>query len=662
MADTGRNLPPTSLARLWEILESAPEAVRAQADALANAAPQNPEIALLRAAARRRLGDIANAHALLRPFIAKPAKAPIAWFEWGMILTEMEDEANAVAALEKAVSLDAAFTGAWRALGDLLIVLGAAPAAGQAYAHAARAASRDPSLTPALAALTEGRAQAAESLLKAHLRQFPTDARAHHLLAEAAIRAGRPVEAEAVLNHALRLAPGFAPARHSLAVLLYLQRKFGAALPHFQQLLALVPHQPSLRTMLGVCCVETGDFAAAVALYEQMFALFRDRPKVWLAYGHALKTLGREDDAARAYRECLDLAPQRPAGAYLSLADLKTTRITDAEMDAMRNTIASAKTAPADAAQLHYALGRALEQRAAYQAAFDHFAQGARLRRAAITYHADRTTAFVTAAKSVFTPEFFATRRAGGDASPAPIFIVGLPRSGSTLVEQILASHTQVEGTSELKEIGLIATALRGNRPAADLPSIVAGLDEAARTRLGERYIANTIQFRRDARRHFTDKMPDNFLHIGLIHLILPQARIIDVRRGAMACGLAAYQQYFQARQTGQDYTYDLTEIGRYYRDYVALMAHFDAVLPGRIFRVRYEDLVADTEAQVRALLEYCALPFEPACLRFWQTPRAVQTPSAQQVRRPMFRDGLDHWRHYEPRLAKLRESLGDVN
>jgi len=255
----------------------------------------------------------------------------------------------------------------------------------------------------------------------------------------------------------------------------------------------------------------------------------------------------------------------------------------------------------------------------------------------------------------------FAARRTGGDPSPAPIFIVGLPRSGSTLVEQILASHPQVEGTSELREIGEIAAELRGDRRAADLPAIIAGLDETAVTRLGERYLNNTRQVRSTGRAHFTDKMPDNFLHIGLIQLILPHAHIIDVRRGAMASGLAAFKQFFTAKQTGQDYTYDLTEIGRYYRDYVALMAHFDQALPGRIYRLQYEDLVRDTEAQVRAMLDYCALPFDPACLRFWQTPRAVQTPSAQQVRRPIFREGLDHWRHYEPWLAPLRDALGTL-
>jgi tetratricopeptide (TPR) repeat protein len=661
MVATQQDISAPALAPLWEILEFDPAAAGSQADVLGGSAPENPEIALLRAAARRRLGDVEGAHHVLRPHMVKPSLNPIAWFEWGMILTEMEDETGAVAALEKAVSLDPRFAGAWRALGDLLMVLGSGMAAGQAYACTARAESRDPRLATSVAALTDGRPDVAERLLKTHVRQSPGDVRAHRLLAEAAIRVGRSAEAEAILERVLQVAPGFAAARHTLAILFYARRKFGAALPHIKHLLGLVPHQPSLRTMLGACYVETGDLAAALPIYEQMLASFRNRPKVWLFYGHALQTLGREDDAARAYRACLELAPQWPGGVYISLADLKTAPFADAEIDAMRSILGNPATKGVEAAQMHYALGRALEQRADYAQAFDHFAQGARLRRATITYNADRTTEFATAAMSEFTPEFFAARSAAGDPSPAPIFIVGLPRSGSTLVEQILASHPQIEGTSELRVIGDIAAELRGGRPAADLPAIVAGLDEAARIRLGERYLIDTRQVRRTGRPHFTDKMPDNFLHIGLIQLILPNARIIDVRRGAMASGLAAFKQFFTARQTGQDYTYDLTEIGRYYRDYVALMAHFDQVLPGRIYRLQYEELVLNTEAQVRAMLDYCALPFDPACLRFWQTPRAVQTPSAQQVRRPIFRDGLDHWRHYEPWLAPLRDALGTL-
>jgi tetratricopeptide (TPR) repeat protein len=659
--NSGQNVSGAALSRGWQNLDKDAQSARRLAEEMLGAAPENEDAALLLAAARRRLGDIEGARAVLAPIMSGTAASPIAWFEWGMILCETRDEADAVAPLQNAVRLAPSFTGAWRGLGDVLMVLGAGVAAGEAYAGAARASVQDPKLAAAAADLTDGRPASAETRLKALVRQFPTDVRAHYLLAEAAMRVGRAREAEAVLLHCLGAAPGFAAARHSLAVLLYAQRKFGAAIPHLTQLLDILPHQPCLRTLLSVCYVETGDFAAAVKLYEAKLSAFRDRPKVWLSYGHALKTLGRGDEAADAYRASLALAPPWPAGLYLSLADLKTVPFTDSEIAAMRALAGSQTTAPADAAQLHYALGRALEQRGLYEEAFTHFAQGAAFRRGTITYDAQTTTGFVAATRSALTAAFFAARRGVGCPSDAPIFIVGLPRSGSTLVEQILASHPGVEGTSELKEIGLIAEAVRAGRPEAALPDAIAALDSATLTRLGERYIYNTRQFRHTAKPHFIDKMPDNFLHVGLIHLILPRARIIDVRRGAMASGLAAFKQHFQAQQSGQDYTYDLTEIGRYYRDYVALMAHFDAVLPGLVYRVHYEALVTDTEAQIRALLDYCGLLFEPACLRYWETDRAVQTPSAQQVRRPIFREGLEAWRHYEAWLGPLREALGDL-
>jgi tetratricopeptide (TPR) repeat protein len=652
-------VPAETLMAAWQRLDGAPASVACEAEALLRAAPGDAEARLLLAAARRRQGDIAGARGLLGPCISATTASPIAWFEWGQILGEAGDDVDALAALRRAVALAPEFAGAWRALGDLLIALGSGVEAGQAYAQAARAATADPELAPAARALCDGRAGEAERLLKAHLRRSPDDGRAMRLLGEAAMRVGRAVEAEAVLTHCLDLSPGFAEARHSLAILLYVRGKFGAAVPHLRRLLEVLPHQPSLRLLLTVSLVETGDFAAAVPLYEAMLARFPDRTKIWLSYGHALKTLGRVEEAARAYRRCLDLAPVWSAGVYLSLADLKTEAFTPGEIAAMQRRLAAAAEPAFDRAQLHYALAHALEQQRDYAAAFDHYTQGAAARRGAITYDPDRTSAYVAAAKATFTTDFCRARAGGGDPSDAPIFIVGLPRSGSTLVEQILASHSWVDGTSELKQIGQIAADVRGGGEMTALPGLVAGLDAADRARLGRRYLEETRQYRRLGRARFTDKMPDNFLHGALIHLILPNARIIDVRRGAMASGVAAFKQFFQVQQSGQDYTYDLAEIGRYYRDYAALMAHFDLVLPGRILRVCYEDLVADTEGQVRRLLDYCGLAFEPACLRFWETPRSVQTPSAQQVRGPIFRSGIDLWRNYAPWLGPLREALG---
>ena len=645
-----------ALAEGWKCLPREAARARGIADSVLAATAGHADALLLRAAAARRQGDPAGAHADLAPLMKSAPASPIPWFEWGMVLSAMGQDDQAVHALRQAVHLAPGFTAAWRALGDVLLVQGAGPPAGEAYAHAARAANQNARLAAAALALCNNQAGAAAAILRAHVGRHPDDAGALHLLAEAQTRVGDLAAAEQSLGRCLHIAPTLAEARHALAVLLYVQRKFGAAGREFLHLLSLAPHQASLRVLLSVCLIETGDFAGAIPHHEALLAAYRAQPKIWLIYAHALKTLGRETEAIAAYRTCIELAPDWAAGAYLSLADVKTSRFSDSDIQAMQTALRRAAAHSFDAAQLHYALGRALEQREDWAASFAHFASGARIRRTAIAYDADATTAFVARSRAVFNESFFAARGTTGCRSREPIFIVGMPRSGSTLVEQILASHSAIEGTAELEVIGAIARELRGDHGIASLPGIVAGLDAATLTRLGERYVDETRQHRHAGKPHFIDKMPDNFLYAGLIHLMLPNARFIDVRRGAMAAGWAAYKQFFQAKQTSHDYTYDLTEIARYRRDYVALMAHWHSVMPGRIHLVRYEQLVEDTEAEIRALLGFCGLEMEPACLRFWETSRAVQTPSAQQVRRPIFREGLDAWRHYEAFLAPLRD------
>jgi tetratricopeptide (TPR) repeat protein len=657
VSDTLRKAHQETLIAGWQSVETTPEEGQRRAEAVLRASPADAEAALLLAAAERRQGKVANARARLAPLMAESTRSPMAWFEWGMILIETAEDAAAADALKRAVSLEPGFTGAWRALGDQLVALGRGEDAGHAYASAARAGINDPKLAEPVAALTENRAAAAETMLRAHVQQSPGDLRAMWLLAEAAMRVGRPREAEAALTHCLELAPGFAEARHSLAIFSYLQGRFGNAAAQFKQLLDMLPHQPALRNLLAVCLREIGDYEGTLKIYEEMLARCPTRHTTLLALGHVLKALGREAAAARAYRACLPLAPGWSPSLYLSLADLKTVKLDDADLAAMRRP--SPTISAFGQAQLDYAIGHVLDQRADYEGAFKAFAKGAARRRQTITYDAAVTSAFVRSAKDVFTEAFFAARSTAGCPSAAPIFIVGLPRAGSTLVEQILASHSRVEATSELKDIGLIAAALQADQPAVVLPEVIGKLSHHTLSALGARYVAGTAQFRSRGRDFFIDKMPANVLHLGLIHLILPNAKIIDVRRAPMAAGFAAFRQFFQLDQTGADFTYDLQDIGCYYRDYVELTAHFDAVLPGRVFRLEHESLVEDTPGQVRDLLEYCGLAFEEGCLRFWETERPIQTPSAQQVRRPISRSGLDHWRHYEPWLGSLRQSLG---
>jgi tetratricopeptide (TPR) repeat protein len=547
---------------------------------------------------------------------------------------------------------------AWRALGDVLTARGDAAGADAAYAENIRASVTDPRLMTAADALCDDRLAVAERLLRDHLRDHPTDVAAMRLLAETGTRLGRYGDAEVLLERALELAPSFDGARYNLAIVLYRQQKGAAALGHIERLLAGDPHEPNYRNLQAACLGIVGEYARAIGIYEAVLAEHPLQPRIWLSFGHALRTAGRRDDAVAAYQRCIDTAPGL-GEAYWSLANLKTVPFTADQQAAMELQIARADLTVDDRLHLHYALGKAHEDGGAYRAAFTHYDAGARLRRAELPYDANETHAQMIRSKAVFTARFFADRDEGGAAAQDPIFVLGLPRSGSTLIEQILASHSAVEGTMELPDIAVLARRL--GRPGskavgAPYPEAIAELDAAARTALGEEYLARIRVHRKLGRPFFIDKMPNNLHHIGLIHLILPRAKIIDARRHPMAAGFSAFKQHF-AR--GQAFSYDLTDIGRYYRDYVELMAHFDTVLPGRVHRVIYETMVEDTEGEVRRLLDYCGLPFERACLEFHRNPRAVRTASSEQVRRPIFREGLDHWRRFEPWLGPLREALG---
>jgi tetratricopeptide (TPR) repeat protein len=395
-----------------------------------------------------------------------------------------------------------------------------------------------------------------------------------------------------------------------------------------------------------------GEDARVVAIYEDLLADYPKQPRLWLNYGHTLRAIGRREDAVAAYQKSLELAPGL-GDAYWSLANLKVAALSAGDEAAMQASLARPELTAEDRLHLHYALGKALEDRGDAQGAFSHYAQGAALRRAETPYDREATTVLVRRAKALFTPDFFAARAGMGSASAAPIFIVGLPRSGSTLIEQILASHSQIEGTMELPDIGFIA---RGFADA--YPEALGGLTGPTLSKLGDGYVEATAVHRKLGRPFFIDKMPNNFLHIGLIQLILPCARIIDARRHPMGSGFSAFKQHFAK---GQAFSYDLADLGGYYRDYVELMAHFDTVLPGRVHRVIYEELVADPEAEVRRLLDHCGLPFEAGCLRFYENDRAVRTASSEQVRQPIFTDATDHWRHFQPWLGPLEQSLGSV-
>ena len=645
--------PPNSLAAAIDqaARRLARDPVRAeqQARAILSRAPNDPRAILILGSARRRQGDAKGAHTLLAPLAKAFPRAANTHYELGLSLADLGQGEIAAAALRHATGLNPDLAEAWRALGDLLFRAGDAEGADAAFAGLARASIRDPALRQAGQALLEGRIAEAQHSLRERLLIQPDHPEALRMMAEALSRSEQFADAEVLLARCLELDPDYDGARFSYAEALFHQQKAAQAIPHVERLLAVAPRDPAYLNILAGCLALVGEDQRVNAIYEGLLADYPSQPKIWLNYAHALRTVGRRDEAVAAYKRCIALAPGT-GDAYWGLANLKVASFTPQEEATMAVQAARADLPMEDRLHLQFALGKAMEDRGDYAASFEHYAQGAALRRRQTPYDAGATTAEMRRAKALFTADFFATRAGGGSTSEAPIFILGLPRSGSTLIEQILASHSAVEGTMELPDIGLIARGQDG------YPESLAGIDPAGLAALGDRYIETTQVHRKLGRPFFIDKMPNNFQYIGLIQLILPHARIIDARRHPLGSCFSAFKQHFAQ---GQAFSYDLADLGGYYRDYVELMAHFDAVLPGHVHRVIYEDLVEDTEGQVRRLLDYCGLPFEANCLKFYENDRAVRTVSSEQVRRPIFREGLDQWRRYEPWLDPLKAALG---
>ncbi len=567
---------------------------------------------------------------------------------------------DAIAALRQTVKLQPDHPDAWRLLADHLVAIGDAEGADAAYLRHVKASTRNPALLQAAGAMVKKDLPRAEALLKAHLMKAPTDVPAIRMLAEVAGRYGRDDDALKLLERCIELAPSFAPALYNYAMLLNRRNDSARALPIMERLLAAEPRHPAYRNFLAVLLARLGDYARASAIYGELLREYPGHARVWLSYGHTLKTEGRLQEGIDAYRRSIALEPAF-GEAWWSLANLKTFRFEAAEIAAMEAKAEDPAVKDVDRLHFEFALGKACEDAGDWPTAFAHYEKANALQRARVKYDADHNTARLNHLKSVLTREFFEARAGSGDPAPDPIFIVGLPRSGSTLIEQILSSHSAVEGTMELPEMISIARELRAeseSKAVGAYTDVLASLDAARLRELGARFIADTRVFRKTGRPYFIDKMPNNFLHIGMIQLMLPNAKIIDARRHPLACCFSNYRQHFAS---GQRFAYDLADLGRYYRDYVDLMAHFDAVLPGRVHRVIYERMVEDTESEVRRLLDYCGLSFEAACLRFFENERAVRTPSSEQVRQPIYREAVDQWRNYDAWLGPLKAALGPV-
>ncbi len=649
-----------ALAHATRLLDRDPLLAGEQATEILKVAAGHPDALRLLAAAKAALGDLQGAIGILEPLARAQPNWAAAHLDLGLALGRSGRGQDAIAPLRRAVALKPDLPQAWRALGDHLLAAGEDAAADAAYANHVRHSTRDPHLLAAAAALAENRIPEAETLLREHLKRAPTDVAAIRMFAEVAARLGRYEDACRLLARCLELAPSFQAARQNYALVLHRNNQPERALAEVERLLAAEPDHPGYRNLKAVVLCRTGDYETAIRIYADLLQQYPRNPKVWMSYGHALKTAGHGDRAIAAYRRSLEDEPSF-GEVWWSLANLKTFGFSADDLAVMRQQLARDDLGEDDRLHLEFAVGKALEDEAEYESSFRHYAQGNAIRRAQLHYSADDTSRRVRHIRERYTRDFFAARAGAGSPARDPVFIVGLPRAGSTLIEQILSSHSQVEGTMELPEIISITRMLREQGdPDSAMPyhEALAALDAEALRELGEHYLAHTRILRKTAAPLFIDKMPNNFMHVGLIHLILPNAKIIDARRHPLACCFSGFKQHF-AR--GQSFSYSLEDLGRYYRDYVVLMAHFDAVLPGRIHRVIYERMVEDTEAEVRSLLDYCGLPFEESCLRFFENARPVRTASSEQVRRPIYREGVDHWRHYAPWLAPLETALGPI-
>ena len=570
----------------------------------------------------------------------------------------------AVAAWQQATVIRPDAAEAWRGLGDARRAAGDSTGSGQAHERAAHLSLSRAPLKDAVAAIATNRLATAEQIVRTRLAAAPTDVAAITLLADVAQRAGNGDDTIRFLRHALDIAPPYRPARERLARCLYADHHLPEALAEFDRLLAVDPAHAGYRNLRAVILDLLGNHAGAIAAWRAMLDDDPAQPAVWMTLGNALKSTGDIAAAIAAFRHAVAIVPGH-GESWWGLANLKSFRFTEAEVAVMEAQAARDDLADADRLCLDFALGKAHEDAGRYAQSFRHYEAGNRRQLARVPHDPQALPALTRRCAALFTPAFFARHAPSGDAphgpSHGPIFIVGMPRSGSTLVEQILASHPAVEGTMELPELPRIVRSLGGfgADPATDLyPETLAALSDAQLAALGARYLERAARWRQTDRPFFIDKLPLNFVSIGLIRLILPQARIVDVRRHPLGCGLSVFKQHFAG---GSSFATDLAHIGRFYADYVAMMDLWHARLPGLIHPVAYEDLVENTEATVRGLLAYLGLPFDPACLAPHANARAVRTPSAEQVRRPIHGEAMDHWRYFEPWLDPLKAGLGDV-
>jgi tetratricopeptide (TPR) repeat protein len=650
----------TEVRRIRELLESRRlREAQAAAAALSVRVPENRDVLYMLAVSQRFLNDVPGALATLELLERHHPTFSRLYQERGHCYVALRDAPRAIEAYLTGVNINPALPASWKQLEVLYRMTGQPENAGMAATHVATLKNLPPEVVNAKALFSDGDLALAENIVRAYLLKHGNHVEAMRLLALIGIEREVLDDAELLLDAVLELAPDYHAARYDYARVLLDRHRHLRAREELEKLLKLDPANRQYLTTYATACVGLGEHEKALTLYRGLVAGTPRAADLHLSIAHSLKTLGRRAESIDAYRAAAAARPNF-GDAYWSLANLKTYRFTDGEMARMRAEESAPATPLIDRYHLCFALGKAFEDREDYEGSYRYYERGNALKRSESRYRPEIIENNTRNQIRICTREFFARREGVGAENPDPIFILGLPRSGSTLIEQILASHSSIEGTQELADIPRIVNELQGRDP--DLanpryPGILANLEPEQLLRLGEKYLSDTRIYR-TGKPYFIDKMPNNFRHVGLIHLMLPNAKIIDARREPMACCFSNLKQLFAS---GQEFTYSTLDIARYYRTYLELMQHWDEVLPGRVLRIRHEDVVDDLGGNVRRILDFCGLEFEPACVEFYKTERSVRTASSEQVRQPIFREGLDQWKHYEPWLGELKDALGDA-
>jgi tetratricopeptide (TPR) repeat protein len=588
----------------------------------------------------------------LAPTFAKPYE------DLGFLLLRRNRAAEAIPLLERATHLDPRLGNAWYSLGKALALCGRGAEADQAFERCFELSPEKRLMALAAEHQKEGRFEEAERLFRRVLRQRPSNVDALRMLAALAARVEKFDEAERLLERAVAIAPDFTLATLDLGRIRKEQDRYAEALECFDRVLANDPDNFQAHFLRGSTLAPAAFTHEAIEAYQRCLALRPRHAGALLGVGHALKAVGRYDEAVAAYNACIRERPDQ-GETYWSLANLKTYRFDDAAVAEMQQRLERGGLSVQSEVNFDFALAKAYEDRGDYARAWQYYRAGNQRQRGELSYDPVRSEATNDRLVDVFSRELLSAHAGAGHPDAAPIFIVGLPRSGSTLLEQVIASHPQVEGTSELPYASRVAGWLNRNREdGINYPEAVRELRAANFRALGDDYLRYAAVHRRAGTPRFIDKMPNNFPHVGFLSLILPNAKIIDARRHPLDACVSCYRQLFAK---GQPWSYDLTELGEYYLQYQRLMDHWHAVAPGHVLTVQYEDVVADLEPQVRRILEFLDLPWDDACLRFYESGRTVRTPSSEQVRQPIYDRSIGHWRHYADQLDELLNVIDPV-